>query len=452
MHQLTLFATILTLALRFWPGAVIAASPNVLLIAIDDLRPELGCYGDAHIHSSNIDALAATGRMFARAYCQQAVCNPSRSSLMTGLRPDSIGVTGNHIQLRKATGVDSAETLTASPLPERQMIVGVTVVNVQVPVLIGLKQNPLLRIRVETNGSHMPISVTSVKASIDGSVTDDDIADVRLYTSGDLTRLRVLSEPFGESGTGVGEHSFSGKYVLEHGLNHFWLSCSLKAGANIDRVIKAACQTVSFSDGATYEPTKNDVAHRLGVAVRQSRQDGVHTSRIPGLATTNAGTLIGVYDLRYQSSGDLPGDIDVGMSRSTDGGRTWEETRVIMDMGNDKEWKYDGIGDPAVLLDKNTGTIWVAATWSHGNRSWTGSGPGLKPEETGQLILVRSDDDGITWSKPINITEQVKQPDVVLPACRSRQWDHDARRHARLRGSISRPRIKPTPSALDDSI
>ncbi len=82
-----------------------------------------------------------------------------------------------------------------------------------------------------------------------------------------------------------------------------------------------------------------------------------------------------------------------------------------MDMGDDEEWRYDGIGDPAVLVDRNTGTIWVAATWSHGNRSWTGSGPGLTPEETGQFVLVRSDDDGVTWSEPINITEQVKKPE-----------------------------------------
>ncbi|MGY8731904.1 MAG: sulfatase-like hydrolase/transferase, partial [Pirellulales bacterium] len=73
---------------------------NVLFIAVDDLRPELGCYGALHIDSPNIDALAASGRLFQRAYCQQAVCNPSRTSLMTGLRPDSIGVTGNHAHFR----------------------------------------------------------------------------------------------------------------------------------------------------------------------------------------------------------------------------------------------------------------------------------------------------------------------------------------------------------------
>ena len=64
--------------------------------------------------------------------------------------------------------------------------------------------------------------------------------------------------------------------------------------------------------------------------MRKQGDDGAHTYRIPGLTTTTKGTLIAVYDIRRRSGRDLPGDIDVGMSRSTDGGRTWDVEKEIV--------------------------------------------------------------------------------------------------------------------------
>ncbi|MEY4938455.1 MAG: hypothetical protein RIQ93_190 [Verrucomicrobiota bacterium] len=76
------------------PGIGLSAAerPNILFIAVDDLRPEFGAYGARHIKSPNLDRLAQEGITFKRAYCQQAVCSPTRSSLMTGTRPDTTKV------------------------------------------------------------------------------------------------------------------------------------------------------------------------------------------------------------------------------------------------------------------------------------------------------------------------------------------------------------------------
>ncbi len=80
----------------------IKKKPNILFIAIDDLRPEIGAYGSEIAVTPNLDKLASDGLLFNRAYCQEPICSPSRASLMTGARPESINVIENFTYFRDA--------------------------------------------------------------------------------------------------------------------------------------------------------------------------------------------------------------------------------------------------------------------------------------------------------------------------------------------------------------
>ena len=97
IRQLVAFVCVLISPLAVWA----ADRPNVLFIAVDDLRPELGCYDSPIAVSPNLDALAKDGLLFNRAYCQQAICRPSRASLMTGARPETTGLFHNYVALRE---------------------------------------------------------------------------------------------------------------------------------------------------------------------------------------------------------------------------------------------------------------------------------------------------------------------------------------------------------------
>lgn len=210
----------------------------------------------------------------------------------------------------------------------------------------------------------------------------------------------------------------TGNQNLYPGINFFWISIEMKPEASLLTKITAEVTGVT-ADGQSL-PVKYvsapNVIRRLGVGVRHAGDDGAAAFRIPGLVTTNKGTLLGVYDVRYNSSVDLQEHIDIGLSRSIDGGKTWEKMRLPLAFGEygGLPAAQNGVGDPSILVDTKTNTIWIVAAWTHGmgnQRAWWSSQQGMDVNHTAQLVLVKSTDDGKTWSEPINITEQVKHPE-----------------------------------------
>ena len=210
--------------------------------------------------------------------------------------------------------------------------------------------------------------------------------------------------------------SFQSEQPMVSGVNYFWISIEMKPGTDLLTILALRVKSAEINRlPAVLIQERTEQTRRMGIGVRHAGDDGAAAYRIPGLVTTNNGTLLSVYDIRYNSSVDLQEMIDIGISRSTDKGQTWEPMRVAMTFGETGGLPraQNGVGDPSILVDTKTNTVWVVAAWTHGmgnGRAWWNSFPGMAPDETAQLMLVKSEDDGRTWSEPINITRQVKDP------------------------------------------
>ncbi|CAG9890401.1 Sialidase [Bacteroides ovatus] len=308
----------------------------------------------------------------------------------------------------------------------------------QIPVLIERQDNVLFYIRLDAKESKM---LDEVVLNFSKSTNLADVQAIKLYYGGtealqDQNKNRFAPVEYISSHrpgvTLAANPSYSikcaevgpsekvvlrGNYKLFPGVNFFWISLQMKTDASLHTKVVSDLRAVRVDGKELYCKfiSPKNITHRMAVGVRHAGNDGSASFRIPGLVTTNKGTLLGVYDVRYNSSADLQEYVDVGLSRSTDGGKSWEKMRLPLSFGEygGLPKAQNGVGDPSILVDTQTNTVWVVAAWTHGmgnQRAWWSSHPGMDINHTAQLVLAKSTDDGKTWSKPINITEQVKDP------------------------------------------
>jgi sialidase-1 len=152
---------------------------------------------------------------------------------------------------------------------------------------------------------------------------------------------------------------------------------------------------------ATAPPARSAEPEQAAVFV--SGRGGYHTYRIPALLVTPKGTLLAFCEGRKNGSGDS-GDIDLLLRRSFDGGRTWAKPQVVWDDGGNT------CGNPCPVLDARTGTVWLLLTHNLGGDTEaaivSGTGRGTRT-----VWVTKSDDDGATWAKPVEITKEVKRAD-----------------------------------------
>ncbi|MFP6765129.1 MAG: sialidase family protein, partial [Planctomycetaceae bacterium] len=286
------------------------------------------------------------------------------------------------------------------------------------PVLMRKDFNPLLQLQIESGQK----SVFLHSITIDLQGTDDlaDLESLQVLQTKDGGLSRDVT--FGDRVPSGRKITFRGNVRLDQGSNYFWVSCRLSNTAELTHRVDAVCTGMETSVGpVTPRDLTPDVRKRIGIALRKHFDDGVHTHRIPALATSPEGTLLCVYDMRRRASRDLQEDIDIGLLRSMDGGQTWSPQRVIMDMqeygGLPQE--QNGVSDPGIVVDPQTGEIFVSAVWTWGKpgtHQWNkdGSEPGYDIGKTAQFLMVRSRDDGRTWSRPENLTRKLKQAAWIL--------------------------------------
>ena len=128
---------------------------------------------------------------------------------------------------------------------------------------------------------------------------------------------------------------------------------------------------------------------------------GYNNYRIPALLTTQEGTLLAFCEGR---EGGDSSDIDLLMRRSEDGGQTWSPRQVVWDQGRNV------CGNPCPVQDRDTGVIWLLLTWNDSTDSGRKLHNGTS-KDTRRVYVCSSEDDGRTWSKPIEITATTKKKD-----------------------------------------
>ena len=134
----------------------------------------------------------------------------------------------------------------------------------------------------------------------------------------------------------------------------------------------------------------------------KSGSEGYNTFRIPSIITTDSGVVLAFAEGRKNSSSDS-GDIDLVLKRSIDGGKTWGDLIIIRDDSTNV------CGNPSPVIDRKTGKIFLLSTWNRGDDTESEI-INMTSVDTRRVYVMNSIDEGLSWSKPIEITDKVKKP------------------------------------------
>ncbi len=262
------------------------------------------------------------------------------------------------------------------------------------------------------------VSVTPTGVPAFKGMNTAPIAKVTFTASEDNEAEMVRIPIGGTNPTDVKHFTLGGVQSMSHEKNLACFEVSVKKGEQtLDLTV-----TLSESADLGRKLCIDKQSIRIGSIVTRGAQEIVdrkladgrtRTSknfRIPGIVKTPKGTLIACFDIRYKHAGDLPADITVGISTSTDDGNTWSPITTAMDYAGLPGGQ--GVGDATILVDPSNGRVWLMGMRTPGSNKhpiWGSKAGTADIQDCGQIYVSYSDDEGKTWSAPRNITADLKR-------------------------------------------
>lgn len=268
----------------------------------------------------------------------------------------------------------------------------------------GNKNEEILKVKVTTNGNQAT-NIQRIEVTMDGTTDISDVATIKVYN----TKSTSTFDPRNPTGKGAilvgtatpssGKIEITATEKLYGGINHLWVTYDLKETAKEGNKVDAQIVSITTDQEVYSFENGNPTGSReilLGRTLVLAPGDyGSKNYRIPAITTADDGALVAITDKRKFNSIDLPQDIDIVVQRSTDNGKTWTHPLTIARGTGYRK----GYGD-AVVMKHTTGKL--VALYVGGPGLWEST-----PNNPIRTYMSSSDDHGVTWTAPRDITPQI---------------------------------------------
>lgn len=294
------------------------------------------------------------------------------------------------------------DLITENELNKPLSIIDIQVKQGRTTTGIGNKDASILGINCFVSGFVGDAFIEEMTFTLEGTTRKEDIQKINIYTTTDLRRFRPELSAKIASTDATGTNQLTIKMnepvALNSGENLFWVTFDVAENAQEGNLLDAQLISVKTKDNKVSVPQNGNPDFAATIFKSQSvvltcGDYGSKYYRIPGIITADDGSLVTVCDRRIHSNVDLPAHIDLYVNRSTDGGKTWSEPVMV---AGDEPGEI-GYGDAAILKNKKGRLIILYNGGRYGLFNSTAENPFRK-------YKIYSDDNGVTWSEPEDIT------------------------------------------------